>query len=310
MEEYDFYPEKPKLIEKKNDKSARRTFLSLFLFIITFSLIGSTSSDYSFILFLVLVLIIHELGHFVFMKIFNYSNVKMLFVPFMGAFVQGKKEEYHQKQSLLVVLAGPVPGVVIGMLLLYFGVQWKVEWMNDLAFLFLFLNMLNLLPLDPLDGGQILKLLLAKSPELFQLIFSFISSLVMIGIGWYFELWFILVFGFLMGIRVRAIQKNYLIHKELNEEKVNFITTYKALSNEDFVKIKKSVLNFTPALRKYIEQTGDTETAEPIIADQVNSVLVTPLKRNAGKFFQLISLLIWLLSFIAPFVLFHFLNFI
>lgn len=310
MEEYDFYPEKPELIEKKNDKSARRTILSLFLFIITFSLIGSTSSDYSFILFLVLVLIIHELGHFVFMKKFNYSNVRMLFVPFMGAFVQGKKEEYQQKQSLLVVLAGPVPGIVIGMFLLYFGVQWKVEWMNDLAFLFLFLNMLNLLPLDPLDGGQILKLLLAKSPELFQLIFSFISSLIMIGIGWYFELWFILVFGFLMGIRVRSIQKNYLIHKELNEEKVNFITTYKALSNEDFVKIKKSVLNFTPALRKYIEQTGDTETAEPIIADQVNSVLVTPLKRNAGKFFQLISLLIWLLSFIAPFVLFHFLNFI
>ena len=233
----------------------------------------------------------------------------MLFIPLMGAFVEGKKEEYHQKESLIVLLAGPIPGIIVGLFLLYFGVEWKLEWMNDLAFLFLFLNILNLLPLDPLDGGQILKLLINKSPELFQLIFSFISSLIMIGIGWYYELWLLVIFGFIMGLRVRTVQKNYLIHKELSKEKINYNTNYKQLTNKDFAKIKQFVLDFTPALRKYIGQI-DEETLNPIIADQVNNILVTPLKKNASILFKIFVLIIWISAFISPFILINHLGFL
>ena len=300
MEENNFYPEKPELIEKVSEKNSKKTIFSLLLFVITFSLIGT--NDYSFIFFLVSVIFIHELGHFLFMKKFRYTNVKMLFIPLMGAFVEGKKEEYHQKESLIVLLAGPIPGIVLGLFLLYFGVEWKIDWLNDFAFLFLFLNLLNLLPLDPLDGGQILKLLINKSTELFQLIFSFISSLIMIGIGWYFELWLLVIFGFIMGLRVRKIQKNYLIHKELNKEKINYNTNYKLLTNLDFAKIKEVVLDFTPALRKYMSQIDD-ETLNPIIADQVNNVLETPLKKNATILFKIIVLIIWFSAFISPFIL-------
>jgi stage IV sporulation protein FB len=307
MGENDFYPEKPELIEKVSKKNTRNTIFSLLLFIITFSLIGS--NDYTFIFYLVSVLIIHELGHFLFMKKFGYTNVKMLFIPLMGAFVEGKKEEYHQKESLIVLLAGPIPGIIVGLFLLYYGVEWKLEWMNDLAFLFLFLNILNLLPLDPLDGGQILKLLINKSPELFQLIFSFISSLIMIGIGWYYELWLLVIFGFIMGLRVRTIQKNYLIHKELNKDKINYNINYKQLTNKDFAKIKQFVLDFTPALRKYIGQI-DEETLNPIIADQVNNILVTPLKKNASILFKVFVLIIWISAFISPFILINHLGFL
>jgi Zn-dependent protease len=260
-----------------------------------------------FIFFLVLVLFIHEMGHFSLMKLFKYSNVKMLFVPLMGAFVQGEKEEYKQKQSLLVVIAGPVPGVIIGMILLYFGVKLKIEWMSDLSFLFLFLNMLNLLPLDPLDGGQILKLLITKNQELFQLVFSFVSSLILIGFGWYFELWIIVVFGFLMGLRVRSIQKNYQIHKELDEDKTNYKTSYSNLSNKDFSRIKEAVINHTPALRTYITQVSD-DSVDQIVADQVNNVLVSPLTRNASFIFKLSVVFIWFGSFICPFLLAYYLH--
>jgi len=58
-----------------------------------------------FILPLIIVLLIHEMGHFLLMKLFKYDNVRMLFIPLMGAFVQGNKEEYSQKQSLWVVIA-------------------------------------------------------------------------------------------------------------------------------------------------------------------------------------------------------------
>ena len=307
MEQFDYYPQKPELVEKKSSQDTKKTILSIFLFILTFVMLGA--SDFTFIFSLILVLLIHELGHFLFMKMFGYSDVKMLFVPFMGAFVQGKKDEYKQKQSLFVVLAGPIPGIIIGLSIFYLGVKWKMDWMNDLAFLFMVLNVINLLPLDPLDGGQVLKLLVKKNQDLFQLVFSFISSLVMIGVGWYFQLWLIVIFGFLMGLRVRMTQRNYSIHKELINEGVNFTLTYKSLSNKDFSKIKEVLINYTPALKTYLNQVGDDDKSiDSIIANQVNNVLVSPVDRNASFVFKFFILIIWISGFIAPFILINYLG--
>ena len=97
MEEFDFYPQKPELIESKINRKTSLTFFSMLLFALGLVLIGST--DFLFIFFVILVLFVHEIGHFSFMKIYQYKNVRMLFVPLMGAFVQGKKDFYQEKQS-------------------------------------------------------------------------------------------------------------------------------------------------------------------------------------------------------------------
>jgi len=307
MEEYDYYPQKPELVEKKINKGIGKTIFSILLFIMAFSLIGA--GDFQFILFLVIVLLVHELGHFAMMKLFKYKDVQMLFVPFMGAFVKGNRENEKQTQSLLVILAGPIPGIVIGLILLYLGNNNnELKWMTDLSFLFLFLNSLNLLPLDPLDGGQLLKLLVDNKQERFQLIFTFISSLVLILAGWYFELWLIVIFGFFMGFRVKAIQKNYQIHKELDVQEVNYNTSYKLLSNKDFSFIKKVVIQYTPALRTYIDQIDD-DSLDPVIASQVNNVLVNPFKKNASFVYKTLIILIWVLAFVSPFIAAYFFNY-
>lgn len=297
MEEFDFYPQKPDLIETESRGSAGRTIFSLLALVLAFMLIGLR--DINFILFILLVVMIHEAGHYVMMKLFGYKDVRMLFIPLVGAFIQGKKDIYNQKQSLLVVLAGPIPGIVIGLFLLYFSSIQHLDWLKDISFLFLLINMINLIPLDPLDGGQLLKLLLNKNQELFQMIFAFGFSLIMIGIGWYLQFWPLVIVGFLLGFRVRAIQKNYNIHKELDEENVNFKTTYKSLSNKDFSIIKKIVLDYTPALRTYMDQVG-SEVIDPIVANQVNNVLVSPMERNTSMFFRLTVILIWIASFAIP----------
>lgn len=305
MEDYDYYPHKPDLVEKKSNKGVSKSIFSLLLFIMAFSIIGI--EDFTFILFLVIVILIHELGHFVMMKVFKYKDVQMMFVPFMGAFVKGTPRAKNQTHSMLVLLGGPLPGILIGIVLLFLNKTYQLEWLGELAFLFLFLNSLNLIPLDPLDGGQLLKLLINKKQERFQLVFSFISSIIMILAGWYFQEWIIVIFGFLMGLRVRAIQKNYQIHKELDDQDVNYVTSYQALSNKDFSFIKQSVLNFTPALRTYIEQVSD-ESVDPIIATQVNNVLIVPVKKNATFFFKIMVILSWISAFTAPFIAAYFLK--
>lgn len=301
MEDFDFYPNKPKLIEEKPKGGLSLTIFSMVLFVLVFLLL--MGDEVNFIFSLLVVLVIHELGHFVSMKAFKYKNVRMLFVPLMGAFVQGSKTKYSQKESFIVTAAGPFPGVLLGTSILWYASEIQNEWLMNLGFLFLLLNIINLLPLDPLDGGQMFKLLFRRNNELFLMIFALISSVFIIGVGWYFESYIIMFFGFFMGFRVRALQKKYQVHKELIDDEVNYSTTYKLLSNRDFVKIKNVLLDHTPALKKFIDQVS-SEESDPVIASQVNSMLEVPLKQDASILFRVLLVFLWLLSFATPVILF------
>lgn len=300
MDDYSFYPDKPQLETKKSKNSLGLTVFSMLLFVLGMLLIFP---DFlTFILILLIVLLIHELGHFIFMKIFDYQDVRMLFVPLMGAFVSGSKEKYSQKQSFLVVLAGPIPGVILGVGTFLLAQNMKSDVMMTMSLLFLFLNIMNLIPLDPLDGGQLLRLLIRNKRDFFQFIFSLISSLLMIGFGFYIKSNLLIAFGFLMAFRVRGHQKNYQIRTELKEDDVQYETTYEALNNKQYAQIKRIVLRHTPALEKYISLNTD-EDAEPIVAVQVKNVLSPPMDYDVSGFAKIFIVLLWLSAIVVPILL-------
>jgi Zn-dependent protease len=302
MEDLDFYPQKPELVEHKPKTGLSITIFSLVLFVMIFLLIAG--DQFIFIFNLVIVLVIHEMGHFVAMKLFKYKNVRMLFVPLMGAFVQGSKTRYSQRESLLVTVAGPFPGVILGTASIWYAAQIQNEWLMGLGLMFLLLNIINLLPLDPLDGGQMFKMFMKKKYELFLMIFALISSLLLIVAGFLLQEYIVMMFGFFMGFRVRALQKRYQVHKDLQDEDVNYSTTYKLLSNRDYVKIKNVLLQHTPALQKFIDQVSSDES-DPVMASQVNNVLIAPLKKDASWLLKSFVVLFWLASFAIPVVLFY-----
>ncbi|MFA7272991.1 MAG: site-2 protease family protein [Crocinitomicaceae bacterium] len=299
MSEFSMYPDKPELeVAKKTNRGGAATIFSLILFVSTLLLLFSDSL--TFVVFLVLALLFHELGHYSFMKLFKYEHVRMLFIPLMGAFVQGMKDRYSQAQSFLVVLAGPVPGLFLGIIGFIFAQQWHSDWLMTLSLLLMVLNGINLLPLDPLDGGQLLKLLIKRNQDLFQLIISFVTSILLIGLGLYIPGgYMIVIVGFLMAFRVRNFQRNYEIRKDLRSENIDFESTYQDLNNKQYAEIKEVVLRNTPALQKYIS-LNETEDVNPIVASQVRNVLVTPVTRDASWFQQLFVVLIWLFSILAP----------
>lgn len=295
--ENNFYPQKPVLSENKESGNWIKTLLSMALFIGTFLLVFE--EQISFVLLLVLVLLIHELGHFLFMKLFRYENVKMLFVPLMGAFVQGKKKKYSQVESLLVVGAGPFPGMILGVLFLYLSSVYQETNFFLLSILFLALNSINLLPLDPLDGGQLFKLLLRKNSDLFLLIFSFSSSMILIALGLYLENWYLTGFGFLMGFRVRNMQRNYIIRKCLREENINFTKDYNELTNQEYAQIREVILDNSKSLKKFKEM-DEGDDADRLVAQEVNSILITPMQMNAPWWLKLFVILLWIASFVVP----------
>jgi hypothetical protein len=63
------------------------------------------------------VLLVHESGHYVVMRAFGYRDLRMFFIPFVGAAVSGWSGKAHGYQRTLVALAGPVPGILLGLLL-------------------------------------------------------------------------------------------------------------------------------------------------------------------------------------------------
>lgn len=296
MEEFDLYPQKPLIEKVKIESNWGLTFFSLVLFVGTFLFLFK--DQLRFVLFLILVLFIHEMGHFLFMKLFKYENVRMLFIPLMGAFVQGSKEKYSQKESFLVISAGPFPGIWIGSALLVFAAQYQQEWMLELSFLFLFLNVVNLFPIDPLDGGQLFKLYVNKKRDLFLMLFALFSSLLMIFVGWMIDSYIILAFGFLMGFKVRGFQRNHHIRKILDDKNITYQSTYDELSNEHYAKIKEVLIEETPALRKYLSLSE--ENNDEFMASHVNSALLAPVSKDAGIGLKITIVCLWLLSLSFP----------
>lgn len=102
----------------------------------------------------VLLLFVHEMGHVLQLRREGVKASAPLFIPFLGAVVAAKSLGRDAAAEARVGLAGPVLGVLgtIALLPLAFGTGddfWKA-----LAFTGFFLNLFNLLPLVPLDGGR------------------------------------------------------------------------------------------------------------------------------------------------------------
>ncbi len=305
MENDSLYPDKPILVKEEVKNNWGLTAFSLVLFILSFLLIFS--DKLLFILFLIIVLFIHEMGHLLFMKAFKYENVRMLFIPLMGAFVQGSKPKYSQRESLLVVFFGPFPGLLFGCLTFIIACVYQNDSALTLGFIFIFLNTVNLLPLDPLDGGQLFKLLVHRQRDLFMMIFALVSSILMIVIGWIIQDYLIIAFGFIMGIRVRGMQKNHVLRSTLDDLEVNYLCTYEELSNRDYATIKNVLIERSTALKKYMEFSD--EDVNPMIASQVSAILIAPIKKDASLVFKITLLIFWIISFIAPIILLFSLDF-
>ena len=301
MEEHDYYPEKPFIEKVKVESNWGLTAFSMVLFVGAFLLVFN--DQLQFVLFLILVLFIHEMGHYLFMKIYKYENVRMLFIPLMGAFVQGTKDKYSQKQSFIVVSAGPFPGLYLGIILMILSSFYEIDWLLHLSFLFLFLNVVNLLPIDPLDGGQLFKLMVNRKRDLFLLFFAVLSSFTLIGLGIFInniELYesysglLLVFFGFIMAIKIRSLQRNYVIRKKLDELNINYVSTYEELPNRSYALIRDVVVEETPALRKYLEISE--ESNDDILSSHVNSVLIAPISYDVKISIKFLIVAFWIFS--------------
>jgi Zn-dependent protease len=122
----------------------------------------------------VLLIFIHEMGHVYALRAFNVRASVPIFIPFVGALVALKEMPKNARIEAWTGIAGPLVGtggaVLCWSVALYTGSSF---WMA-VAYTGFFLNLFNLMPISPLDGGRTVA---AISPKLW--IVGFIGILVL-----------------------------------------------------------------------------------------------------------------------------------
>lgn len=135
------------------------------------------------VLMLILVLFIHEMGHYLGMKLFGYRNVQMFFIPMFGAAVSGASHNVAAWKKAMVSLLGPLPGIVISLILFVIAIITSNQNYFNTGAAFLFINLLNLLPVMPLDGGRFLQEILFSRNRYLELIMNILAGIALIWLG-------------------------------------------------------------------------------------------------------------------------------
>jgi len=122
----------------------------------------------------VLLLFVHEMGHAVALRHFGIKTGAPIFIPFVGAFIAMKEMPKDARMEAWTGIAGPLLGTVGALFCWAVAMNTGSDLWRALAYTGFFLNLFNLIPLSPLDGGRTVA---AISPKLW--IIGFIGVLLL-----------------------------------------------------------------------------------------------------------------------------------
>jgi Zn-dependent protease len=108
---------------------------------------------WKFALGVIVMIFVHEMGHFVEAARERLHPSWPVFIPFLGAYV--KHTRGNPWQTARVAIAGPIFGGVAAAVCLWISYAVDSDLLQALAYFGFFLNLINLLPFGILDGGAV-----------------------------------------------------------------------------------------------------------------------------------------------------------
>jgi len=102
----------------------------------------------------VLLLLVHEMGHVFQLRREGIEASAPMFIPFLGAVVAAKSLGDDAAAEARVGLAGPILGTIGTLVPLVIWQATGEEFWQALTYVGFFINLFNLLPVLPLDGGR------------------------------------------------------------------------------------------------------------------------------------------------------------
>lgn len=241
----------------------RVSFLKIHPLTIFFLLLAFFTGYFKYVIYLMSLIFIHELGHMTAGVICNWKIRKVVLLPFGGMTYFEEKLNKPIKDELFIVLLGPIYQILFYYLLCVLG--FKTELLTSIhCFLLLF----NLLPIYPLDGSKIVLLLCEE-------VFSYYKSHIYItGISFFTLivylflykafLYYIIFFFFIYQVICFYKRKNDIFFKFLLErylyrfsfKKKKIIIDLKDMKRDcyHFLKKDKKLFNEDEFLKTYFKE--------------------------------------------------------
>jgi Zn-dependent protease len=251
------------LNQKTRNTSGKIAFL-LFTVILFILVLGFLFS-FELAIILVVVVFIHESGHLLAMFLLGYKDLKILFIPLFGAVALGTAKNVPPHKKVITYFSGPLPGILLAFIILVLirYTNTPILYGSTLltaVILLLVINYFNLIPVMPLDGGQILNTIFFSRFTIIQSLFLIISLISLAAIA-------ILLREPVLLIAVLIIPfayRNHFIQRKLTSQlqqqlKNQEVLQETALIEETFSLLKQDPYNQHPFQRKiqvvkYVEE--------------------------------------------------------
>ena len=150
-----------------------------------------------FAIALILCLVFHEYGHIKAMKYFGLKTKGIYLIPFVGGLALSDDKINTRWQDVVISIMGPFFGLILSIACLVGYWLTDLEILAGLAVFNALLNLFNLLPILPLDGGHVLKSIAFSINSKVGLITCALGAALGIYISYYFGL---ALLGFLLAI--------------------------------------------------------------------------------------------------------------
>ncbi len=209
-----------------------------------------------------LIIILHEIGHIVAMKLYKYEIYKITFFPF-GAIIECDVNKNRDiKSEIVIYLAGIIVNIALFFISWIFGLPKIIMQLNMVVLLF------NLIPVLPLDGGRIFLGIISSfvrfkralkisyiSSILISIALLIISFICFRSLNIMFVIGYFLISNIILYFTINRQYEGFLLGKYLNS---NFYLKYKQISlkeigiENNFFKGKQNI--YQTINKKYYER--------------------------------------------------------
>jgi Zn-dependent protease len=137
---------------------------------------------------IVLLLFVHEMGHVIAIRSKGLPASLPIFIPLLGAAVLMRRMPQSAKDEAEIAIAGPFAGGVASLACYFAYVQTSSHLWLALAYFSFFINLINLVPVSPLDGGRVAgaisRWVWPLGLVVVAVLFYYTHSILFILIGW------------------------------------------------------------------------------------------------------------------------------
>jgi Zn-dependent protease len=265
--------------------------------------------SFNVLLLITAIVIFHELGHFIAMKFYRYNDLGIFFIPLLGAYVSGTKREVSQKESAVILLAGPLPGLILGIVFFWIDQNSSGYYLAGISFsqiavLLVLLNLINLLPIYPLDGGQLLNRVFLDEESWIGKVFVFLSAAFLSWVAIKIPVYPLLIFPAVMLIRLFTENKMDVIEKKIEAQGINIDISYEDLPDENYWKIRDVLIEDHPAFKDVTAGPPyGYSSKEERIMSAIQNLLQRHLIQDVSIIGKIFILTIWIAALAAPWLL-------